>query len=177
MIVANAPEFEGFVDPNYEKNQYLSKIAAEMRSSNVTNVSYLITLGLVKGGKTFNGKVQIDFKLAKISPDYQEEGDNTSCLFIDYKGKKVKSLSVNGKTVGGEVPNVFVSHRVFIPKANQVVGENKVIIEFETSFVTDCEGFQYYADPGDNTEYIYTELEPDHCHKVFPCFDQPDMKA
>jgi len=25
--------------------------------------------------------------------------------------------------------------------------------------------------------YIYTDLEPFHCHTYMPCFDQPDLKA
>lgn len=51
------------------------------------------------------------------------------------------------------------------------------MIDFETYFVTDCQGFQYFKDEEDNSEYIYTELEPDYCHICFPCFDQPDLKA
>ena len=82
----------------------MSKIAANIRSSNVSEVSYLLTLGLIKGGKTFHGKVQIDFKLKKVTPDYVENGENDSCLFIDYKGKMVKSLEVNGAMIGGNVP-------------------------------------------------------------------------
>ena len=26
-------------------------------------------------------------------------------------------------------------------------------------------------------QYVYTKFEPYGCHKVFPCFDQPDIKA
>ena len=29
----------------------------------------------------------------------------------------------------------------------------------------------------DNLQYIYTNLAPDQCHYVFPCFDQPDLKG
>jgi hypothetical protein len=46
-----------FVDPSYEKNQFLSKIQASLRSENVSDVSYLIAMGLIKGGGTFHGKV------------------------------------------------------------------------------------------------------------------------
>ena len=51
------------------------------------------------------------------------------------------------------------------------------MIEFETNYVNDCQGMQYFKDDADGSEYIYTELEPDYCHIVFPCFDQPDLKA
>lgn len=52
-------------------------------------------MGLVKGGGTFHGKVQIEFWLSEKSPDYQKDADNSKCLFIDYKGKNVKSITVN----------------------------------------------------------------------------------
>ena len=69
------------------------------------------------------------------------------------------------------------NHRIYIPLVNQKVGANKAVIEFETFFVSDCQGFQYFKDDADGSEYAYTELEPDYCHIVFPCFDQPDLKA
>ena len=134
-------------------------------------------MGLIKGGQTFHGKVQIDYNQKHVTNDYMKDGDNTSCLFIDYKGKLVKSLEINGVNICADVPNVFQNHKIYIPQANQKVGENKVLIEFESAFVTDCEGFQYYKDKSNGQEYIYTELEPSHCHMWFPCFDQPDMKA
>jgi len=47
---------------------------------------------------------------------------------------------------------------------------------FESEFVTDCAGIHYFKDT-DNSEYIYSELEPANSHIWFPCFDQPDLKA
>lgn len=52
-----------------------------------------------------------------------------------------------------------------------------MIIDFESKYITDCQGFQYFKDASDGEEYVYTELEPDYCHICFPCFDQPDLKA
>ena len=114
--------------------------------------------------------------MAKITEDYVVDGNNDSCLFIDYKGKMVNSIDVNGKMIKSSVPNVFQGHKIYIPQANQKVGDNIVTIEFESAYVKDCEGLQHYLDP-DGAEYVYTELEPNHCHMWFPCFDQPDLKA
>ena len=35
----------------------------------------------------------------------------------------------------------------------------------------------YFKDDQDDSEYMYSDLEPDFCHLIFPCFDQPDLKA
>ncbi len=31
--------------------------------------------------------------------------------------------------------------------------------------------------PEDGKPYIYSNLEPFECHRILPCFDQPDLKA
>lgn len=162
-----------FTDPYYETKKYLSKIEAENRSQVVSDVSYTMILGLPKGGKTFNGKITIDYTLNKVSPAYVEGGENNSmCFFIDYKGKQIRSITVNGSLLSpADTPNFWINHRIYIPQANQSVGVNRTIIEFESAYVTDCEGFQAFKDETDGSEYIYTELEPDYCHIVFPCFD------
>ena len=36
---------------------------------------------------------------------------------------------------------------------------------------------QYFKDNEDSLEYVYSFLAPDFCHIIFPCFDQPDLKA
>lgn len=35
----------------------------------------------------------------------------------------------------------------------------------------------YFKDPIDNRVYIYTQFEAFYAHRVFPCFDQPNLKA
>ena len=32
-------------------------------------------------------------------------------------------------------------------------------------------------DSSDNQQYLYSQFEAFHCFRVFPCFDQPDLKA
>ena len=44
-------------------------------------------------------------------------------------------------------------------------------------YTRDCEGLHYFKDENDDEEYIYSQFEAACAHKVFPCFDQPDLKA
>jgi hypothetical protein len=165
-------EWESITDPNHDGNRFLTKKEAAFRSQIVSDVHYTIALGLLKGGKTFNGKIKIEFKLSAIQErDFEDGQDNSQCLFIDYKGNLIRHIVVNGKALGKDTPNLWNNHRIYIPKANQKEGKNSVSVEFESKYVNDCQGFQHYQDPGDNEEYVYTELEPDYCHICYPCFD------
>ena len=83
----------------------------------------------------------------------------------------LRSIVVNGNKLAENTPNLWSNHRINIPVEHQALGKNKCVIEFETYYITDCQGFQYFKDEADQSEYIYTELEPDYCHIVFPCFD------
>ena len=74
----------------------MTKIEAAHRSNNVSDVSYELALGLVKGGTTYHGKITIDYVLNSVSPAYAPGQDNSKCLFIDYKGKEIGSIIVNG---------------------------------------------------------------------------------
>ena len=86
-------------------------------------MNYVLTIGLVKGGQTFHGKVTIDYTLSQKAPsDFVEGGDNSKCLFIDYKGKLIKSLTINGQRLGPDTPNVWNNHRIYVPLAQQKVG-------------------------------------------------------
>ena len=116
------PNWPGFEDPSFNTNHYLSKIEANSRSQYVSDVNYLLALGFVKGGETFHGKVTIDYNLSKKTGDFVVDGDNTECLFIDFKGKMIKSLTVNGKALGPDTPNVWKQHRIYIPNAHQKIG-------------------------------------------------------
>ena len=49
--------------------------------------------------------------------------------------------------------------------------------------VADCRyshtgmGLHRVVDPADGNVYLYTQCEPFEAHRVFACFDQPDLKA
>ena len=142
--MADDSNWEGFSDPDYATNHYLTKAEAQSRSTLVSEVNYTLALGLVKGGQTFHGKVTIDWSQSRVAPDFVDDGDNKDCLFIDYKGKFIKSLVINGTTVPQNTKNLWRNHRIYIPAEYQKKGINHVVIDFETFYVKDCQGFQYF---------------------------------
>ncbi len=84
-------------------------------------------------------------------------------LDFNEEATKLKSLNINGKTV--EI-NAFNEH-IIIDKTDLVLGNNTLEISFDA-------GEQSL---NRNDEFLYTLLVPDRASTLFPCLDQPDIKA
>lgn len=90
---------------------------------------------------------------------------NASPIQIDFKEERahLQTVSVNGKSV----PIVFQSEHLLISTAFLKPGANTIFIRFTAGNLS----------LNRNDEYLYTLLVPDRSRTVFPCFDQPDLKA
>ena len=87
-------------------------------------------------------------------------------LQIDFQGdasQLYNELMVNGKTV----KTVLLNEHIIIPAQSLVLGENSIAIG----------GYSGDKALNRSDDYMYTLFVPDHARSVFPCFDQPDLKA
>ena len=57
------------------------------------------------------------------------------------------------------------------------MGANAVSVCILNRYRKDGVGLHSFVDSQDGLQYLYTQFEADYCHYVFPCFDQPDLKA
>jgi len=55
--------------------------------------------------------------------------------------------------------------------------ENSIEFVFENTYVDNSAGLHKYVDPKDQRTYIFSHCEPFFCHRWFPCFDQPSVRA
>ena len=97
-------------------------------------------------------------------------------LFLDYEGDYIKWISINNDPI--LVNDVYSKKRIQIPNNYQKMGAtNRIEIYLKNSYANDGLGLHHFTDPEDGNEYLYTQCEAFFCNKIFPLFDQPDIKA
>ena len=129
---------------------------AKYRKLQVDDVKYYLTFDIPKS------KVEAIPSSLKLSATIK---DLTNDLILDFNEKKsnIKSVVVNTKKIEVHHENEhLVISKKYLKKGNNIV---------EVSF-----------DAGEmslnrNEEFLYTLLVPDRASTLFPCFDQPDIKA
>ena len=129
---------------------------AQWRTQKLSAITYDLALNIpLAKTDPLQGKVSISFELKNKQQD----------LLLDFKpGKAYQGqISINGKTLAGKHSQ---GHFV-LPVAALQIGKNQVQISFEAS----NQSLNRSAD------YLYTLVVPDRASTVFPCFDQPNLKA
>ena len=143
----------------------LTQEEAVARAERVSDVSYDLHLDLTGGAERYRGDVMIRFALSG-----GDGGDGD--VFLDHTGGGIERLEVNG----AEVEPDQTEFRLTLP-GDALAAENAVRIVYEHDYDHTGDGFHQFIDPEDGSEYLYTNFEPYNCHRLFPCFDQPDLKA
>ncbi|MSV87978.1 MAG: aminopeptidase N, partial [Actinobacteria bacterium] len=139
----------------------ISRAEAAERSAHLAIRKYQVTLDVTRGSQTFYAKSVVSFTCNK--PGYD--------TFIDAVGKSIISATLNGAPV--DVSN-FDGESVFL---KGLAAQNELVIEIEGEYSKIGEGLQLSVDPADNETYLYSQGETAYNRRMFPCFDQPDLKA
>ncbi|RLJ74962.1 M1 family metallopeptidase [Pedobacter alluvionis] len=133
----------------------VSLALANARSAAISNIQYQLHFRIPAAqSESIQSTENIDFKLNKLihlQVDFKQNADH------------IKLVSVNGKTI----PIDFKAEHILIKQEYLKVGNNHVEIEF----IAGNESLNR------NKDFLYALFVPDHARTVFPCFDQPDLKA
>ena len=143
----------------------LTQEDAAARAERVSDVSYDLHLDLTAGAERYRGEVTIRFARSG-------GGGGSGDVFLDHTGGGIERLEVNG----AEVEPDASEYRLTLP-GDALADANAVRIVYEHDYDHTGDGFHQFIDPEDGGEYLYTNFEPYACHRFFPCFDQPDLKA
>ncbi|MBX9767651.1 MAG: ERAP1-like C-terminal domain-containing protein, partial [Bdellovibrionales bacterium] len=85
-------------------------------------------------------------------------------------------MKINGVFVAAEILKTWIkSGAFFIPSASLKKGKNELQLAFTLAVSEDGSGLNTFKDGSDL--YFYTDFQPFYTHRLFPCFDQPDLKA
>ena len=133
----------------------ISTELAQLRKQEIKDLKYGLSFSIPEQKQeAVEGEARISFLLQspqEIILDFRESAD------------KIKEVSINGKAT----EYVFRNEHLILPKASTIEGKNEVHIRF-------IAGDQSL---NRNEEFLYTLLVPDRARTVFPCFEQPNLKA
>src|SRR5262249_984483 len=129
-------------------------------ASQYRDLLYDLKIELKEGAGTLSGRLRLQVTVPKKKPD----------LILDWRGKELANLMINGAPAP-----------IRIEKEHLVVkgrpGKNPLEVEFKTAIAASGAAVTRYKDREDGAEYLYTLFVPSDASTVFPCFDQPDLKA
>ena len=158
--------------PLTQKEAEIRKSLVEDNSGNYS-VTYDLTLVIRKLADKIKEEKH-DFEgYLDISLTYYPKEEIKEGLFLNFVGE-IHYLEINGKIVENFK---FEKYRLDLDLSLLKEGENKLKILYSGDYNHNGVGLHHCIDPSDKKEYLYTQMEPYDCHRLLPCFDQPDIKA
>src|SRR5262245_42344819 len=155
IALSSLPPTEPILGPG------VSRELAARRAELISGVRYDLRLS-VAARDTARGSVTVRFS-AKGPDD----------VVLDFRGPSLTKITVNGSPTHG----TFNGAHLHLP-ANEIRrGENVVTADFTTPIAAAGASIIRFHDDKDGSDYLYTLLVPSDANLLFPCFDQPDLKA
>ena len=140
----------------------ISRALAEYRATHIRDVRYDLALD-VTSRDTARGRVTIVFTRTR-------PGD----VILDFRGPRFGNIRVNGIPTGKLESN---GAHLRIPAAAVHDGPNRISMDFAALIAPAGASVIRFHDATDGADYLYTLLVPSDANQLFPCFDQPDLKA
>ncbi|HUL25827.1 MAG TPA: aminopeptidase N [Streptosporangiaceae bacterium] len=139
----------------------LTRDEAHDRAQLLQVVSYQVGLDLTAGEETFPSVSTVIFRCARPG----------AASFIDLTAPAVGEITLNGEPVAA---GAFDGDRIALAP---LAAENELRVVARCAYSSSGEGMHRFTDPADGGVYLYTDLETFDAHRVYACFDQPDLKA
>jgi len=139
----------------------LTRDEARTRAELIRVGSYHVELDLTGGDATFRSVSRVEFECAR-------PGAST---FINLAGTGVRQITLNGALVS---VGAFDGERITL---DGLAARNELVVDAECAYSRSGEGLHRFTDPVDGNVYMYSDLETFDAHRVYACFDQPDLKA
>ena len=141
----------------------LDRQTANMRKDRIADLQYELFVDVHSSDEEFLGEVTIRFDLADASSD----------LSIDFGGGTVQEIRVNDEQIVANYNEYFI----VVPATVLQGGINVIEIAYRHPYDENGTGLHRFVDPQDRLTYLYTYLWPYYANRLFPSFDQPNLKA
>ncbi len=139
----------------------LTREEAAERAALIEVDSHAITLDLTTSETTFATTSTIRFT-----------AKGGSATFVDFIGESVDAVELNGREL--DVAGIFEDHRI---RLEDLAEDNTVTIRATGTYMNTGEGLHRFVDPVDGEVYLYTQFEVPDSRRMYPVFEQPDLKA
>ncbi len=139
----------------------LTRDEAAARSAHITVSSYQVDLDLTGDDVTFGSVAVIRFGCAVPG----------SSTHLDLTAPRVREITLNDAPVSLDA---FDGDRITL---TGLAAGNVLRVTADCAYSHSGEGLHRFTDPADGRVYLYSDLETFDAHRVYACFDQPDMKA
>jgi aminopeptidase N len=139
----------------------LTRDEAATRSALITVASYHVDLDLTGGDTTFDSVSVVRFGCAAPG----------SSTHLNLTAPAVREITLNDTPVSLDA---FDGNRITL---TGLAAQNVLRVVADCAYSRSGEGLHRFTDPADGRVYLYSDLETFDAHRVYACFDQPDMKA
>jgi aminopeptidase N len=95
-------------------------------------------------------------------------------VVLDFRGRRLTSATANGRPLPRGAAN---GAHIRVPLQLLSRGENRLEFGFVADIAPSGASIIRFHDETDGSDYLYTLLVPADANQLFPCFDQPDLKA
>ena len=129
---------------------------AKFRKKQISDLQYILSFEIPnQKSENINSSLIVNLSLSDLSQP----------LILDFKEKtsNIKTVEANGK----KLSIIHENGHIVIPISALVLGKNT----FSISFIAGNLSLNR------NDDFLYTLLVPDRASTLFPCLDQPDLKA
>jgi len=141
----------------------LSRAEAQGRAAALSAAAYQVALDLTTGDDTFRSETVVRFQCNLVGPT----------TFIDLDAVAVHEATLNGRPIPVES---YDAARTRLPLRG-LIANNELRVVADCAYQHTGVGLHRFVDPTDGKAYLHTQFEPFDAHRVFACFDQPDIKG
>ncbi|MEU8842859.1 aminopeptidase N [Streptomyces roseus] len=139
----------------------LTRTEAQLRAQLIDVQHYAVTLDLTGDEDTFESTTVIRFT-ARTAGD----------TFVELKPDELHSAELDGSPLD---PADLADNRLALTGLGE--GPHELRLATRMRYSRTGEGLHRFTDPADGETYVYTQMFMDDIQRVFPAFDQPDLKA